>query len=152
MTIMTKISRIKLDQDDLALLIGQLWKAFTLLETKDEVHKFLHDILTRTEIQMLAKRLEVVKMLREGHTYDLIRKRLNVSDVTIAKINNWYQAFGEGYNIVIDRLHQIEKSRLPKDRPITPASVRAAQEVWVGSAKELTKLYKKHRKRRSVKH
>ncbi|MBI2356367.1 MAG: hypothetical protein HYV13_04155 [Candidatus Doudnabacteria bacterium] len=127
---MTKISRIKLPREQLSLLIDQLWRAFTLLETKDEVHKFLHDILTRTELQMLSKRLEIVKMLNEGCSYAIIKNTLKVTDSTIAKISNWNDAFGDGYKLVIDRLVSGEKSRknkswLVKPRPM-PSSRRAA--------------------------
>ncbi|MBI3952794.1 MAG: helix-turn-helix domain-containing protein [Candidatus Doudnabacteria bacterium] len=153
---MTKLSSKKLPSDRTGFLIDQLWKAVTLLETKEEVRQFLHDILTRTELQMLAKRLEVVKMISEGYTYEQIRKQLNISDVTIAKINNWFEAFGSGYRLIIERLHKIDqkrrdaKFRYNERRAVVTGQVRAAQKIWVGVGKELYRGYKKQRKKFSA--
>ena len=147
---MTKLSTKKLTENKIGLLIDQLWRAITLLETKEEVHDFLHDLLTRTELQMVAKRLQVVKMLSEGFTYLQIRKQYNISDVTIAKINNWFESFGKGYRLVIQRLQEIEKRKNIPQRSIVTGQIKAAQRLWIGAGKEALKLHKKYRKRRSA--
>jgi len=148
--IMTKISRKKLPLERDEQMLNQLWQAVTLLETKDEVRKFLRNILTRTEIKMLSKRLEAIRMLDEGYRYFDIRKQLNMSEVTIAKLSEQYQSFGEGYKLVIDRLWKINHKPGELKRRLVTGQVRQAQQFWVGTAKELTKVYKKGRKRRSA--
>lgn len=114
---MVKVSRRKLSPKKRGQLVDQLWKSITLLDNKKEVGEFLFDILTRTEIQMLSKRLETVKMLEEGYSYEAIRKELSVTDSTIAKMHNWYEAFGSGYKKVIARLHRIEREQY-KGQPL----------------------------------
>ena len=147
---MTKVSRKNLTPDRRDLMINQLWQAVTLLESKDEVRKFLRNILTRTEVQMLSKRLEVIRMLNEGYTYFEIRKQLNMSESTIAKLNDQFQSFGEGYKLVIDRLWKINRKKEPKKRLLT-GQIGQTKDFWVGTARELSKTYKKHRKRISAK-
>ena len=124
---MTKLSRKKLTGDKMGLLNEQLWRAFASLKSKNEVHAFLHDILTHTEIQMLAKRLQVVMMLEEGLTYAQIKDSLNISEATISKIQNWKQAFGSGYKTVIERLSNQKKPRLAKR---TMSNRAAAARMW----------------------
>jgi TrpR-related protein YerC/YecD len=150
---MTKISRIKLEPNLESELRNQLWKAITLLEDKTEVKEFLRDLLTRTEITMLSKRLEVIKRLKEGYTYSEISKQLNVSESTITKLHNWFEAFGEGYRKVIERLQENEiriARRSVPNNSITPRSSRQATQVWVGAGKAVYKVYKKRRKRKSA--
>ncbi|MBI4049415.1 MAG: hypothetical protein HY395_01185 [Candidatus Doudnabacteria bacterium] len=146
---MTKVSRIKLPKERDELMLNQLWQAVTLLETKDEVRKFLRNILTRTEIKMLSKRLEVIRLLDEGYTYFEIRKQLSMSESTIAKLNDQFESFGEGYRLVIDRLWKVNRKAEPKRRLLT-GEYRQVKEFWVGAAEQTAKVYKKYRKRRSA--
>ncbi|MBI2355841.1 MAG: hypothetical protein HYV13_01370 [Candidatus Doudnabacteria bacterium] len=125
---MTKLSRKKLAGDKMGLMIEQLWRAFATLKNKEEVHAFLHDILTHTEIQMLAKRLQVVTMLEQGLTYEQIRNALNISDTTIAKIQNWKETFGQGYKIVVERLSDQKKKSKTVKRVLS--SRVAALKAW----------------------
>lgn len=127
---MTKISRKKLSGDKMGLLIEQLWRAFASLKNKEEVHDFLHDILTHTEIQMLAKRLQVVMLLEEGLTYKQIKDILNISEATISKIQNWRQAFGRGYKTVIDRLAEQKKRGRGSFSKRVMSSRSAAARFW----------------------
>jgi TrpR-related protein YerC/YecD len=149
---MTKISFKKLSEKKTQELTDQLWKAVTLLENKSEVRSFLHDILTHTEIQMLAKRLEVVRLLDEGYKYEEIRKSLNISEATISKIQNWREAFGQGYNIVLERLKKFDNKKMTnRKRIFNRGQAKAARDVWGGVAKATISVYKKYKKRSSVK-
>lgn len=85
---MTKISRIRVDSRHLGFFINNFWNLITLLENKDQVANFLKDLLTHTEMKMLAKRIQIAKMLLEGHDYRAIRGYVKVSDATIATISN----------------------------------------------------------------
>lgn len=149
---MTKISTKKLEPNTDEYLRDQLWKAVTLLEDKSQVKEFLRDILTRTEITMLSKRLQAVRMIDEGYTYRQISKGLNMSESTIGKLHNWFGTFGGGYRNVIERLQKTEKrTKNYSHRSLIPASSRAAIEVWKGVGKGALRVYKKYKKRRSAK-
>jgi TrpR-related protein YerC/YecD len=147
---MTKVSKKQLQRNIDAYLQEQLWRAITLLGNKQQVKEFLRDILTNTEIVMLSKRLQVIKMLEEGCTYKQISKALNMSEATINKLYNQYNLFGAGFKNIIPKLQKIESSVKKHKKSIIPASSRAAINFWVGSSKALTKVYKSYSKQRSA--
>jgi TrpR-related protein YerC/YecD len=106
---MTKISRIKLDSRHLSYFLNNFWNVITLLENKEEVKEFLKDTLTHTEMKMVAKRIQIAKMLIEGHKYETIKKYVKVTDTTIAKVNNTLFMSGKGLKAAIVHLKKIEK-------------------------------------------
>lgn len=79
----------------------------TLLENKEQVKSFLKDLLTHTEMKMLAKRIQIAKMLLEGYSYQDIRNYVKVTDPTIAKISNILEMSGEGLRTAINYLQKI---------------------------------------------
>jgi len=101
---MTKISRRPLSREELAKIEKQFWEVVARLRSPREASVFFYDLLTHTERKMLAKRLQIARMLLEKESYIKIAKRLHVTDVTIAKINNWLNTFGDGYRLAIDKL------------------------------------------------
>ncbi|KPC98453.1 Trp repressor protein [Geobacillus sp. BCO2] len=52
--------------------LDQLFKAILSLRDLEECYRFFDDLCTVNEIQALAQRLEVARMLREGYTYHKI--------------------------------------------------------------------------------
>lgn len=65
---------------------------------------FLQDLLTKSEMQMLAKRLRIAKLLLDGLTYENIQMQLHVSHSTVAKIAVWLAERGDGFRKIIERL------------------------------------------------
>lgn len=63
--------------------------------------KFLRDLLSYQESEMIAKRLKIAEFLLEGKTYFEIREALKVSSGTIARIHEWLKMSGEGYRWAI---------------------------------------------------
>lgn len=112
---MTKVSRIKLDPKHLGFFLNNFWNLITLLENKDQVKSFLKDLLTHTEMKMFAKRIQIAKMLLEGHSYQVIRSYVKVTDSTIARVSNVLGTEGNGLKIVISYLQKIE-SEIDKER------------------------------------
>lgn len=117
---MTKISRIRVDSRHLGFFINNFWNLVTLLENKDQVANFLKDLLTHTEMKMLAKRIQIAKMLLEGHDYRSIRNYVKVSDTTIATINNKLETGGEGLRTAIRYFKKVEKDIDEERLRITP--------------------------------
>lgn len=117
---MPKVSRIRLDSKHLGFFINNFWSLITLLENKDQVKSFLKDLLTHTEMKMLAKRIQIAKMLLEGYNYQDIRNYVKVTDSTIARINNILEVEGEGLRTAINYLQKIEKEIERERMRITP--------------------------------
>ncbi len=88
--------------------IDQLFKAILGLESIGECYRFFEDIGTINEIQALAQRLEVAKMLREKKTYQEIADKTHASTATISRVNRCLNYGANGYNLILDRLEKDE--------------------------------------------
>ncbi|MCT4595352.1 MAG: YerC/YecD family TrpR-related protein [Anaeromicrobium sp.] len=88
--------------------IDELFDAFMLLESKEEYYRFFEDICTVKEIQSLAQRLKVAKLLREKKTYNEIEEITGTSTATISRINRCLSYGADGYNLILDRLEKKE--------------------------------------------
>ncbi len=67
--------------------LDQLFQAILSLENIEECYQFFDDLCTVNEIQSLAQRLEVARMLREGNTYHKIETETGASTATISVLN-----------------------------------------------------------------
>ena len=85
-------------------MIDQLFEAILLLENKKECYKFFEDICTINEIESLAQRLEVAKMLKNGATYDQIAKKTGASTATISRVKRYLNYGAEGYKLILSRM------------------------------------------------
>ena len=101
---MAKFSRIpKLSKKERQNLLIALCEALTSIKKKEEAAQFLADLLSPQELEMLAKRLEIAKLLIDGDTYATICGKLKVSHNTIARVNAWLTLSGSGFRLVIER-------------------------------------------------
>ncbi len=91
-------------------------QALSSLKNTKEAAKFLTDLLSAQEAEMLAKRLKIAKRLAEGKKYDEIRKELKTGLATIARVNVWLNLSGEGFRMVIQRTPEAKEKRIdPQD-------------------------------------
>lgn len=95
-------SRIKSKQAD------GLFEAILQLETMEECYRFFEDICTIKEIQAIAQRLEVAKLLISNKTYNEIEDETGASTATISRINRSLNYGVDGYNIVLRKLGLID--------------------------------------------
>lgn len=100
---MTYNSRIKSAQAD------SLFEAVLQLETMEECYRFFEDICTIKEIQAIAQRLEVAKLLKAAKTYNEIEAETGASTATISRINRSLNYGADGYKLVFEKLGIIEK-------------------------------------------
>ena len=102
---MAKFSKIKrLSKETEQKLLIDFCKALVELKTPEEAAHFIKDLLSGQEAQMLAKRIEIARLLIEGFTYENIQKLLKVSHGTIARVNHWLDTSGEGYRLIVKRV------------------------------------------------
>jgi TrpR-related protein YerC/YecD len=83
---MTKISRKRITRE--GQVINDFWRTVTFLESKEEVKNFLKALLTSTEMLMLAKRVDVARMLMSDCKYDFIKREAQVTNATIAHVKD----------------------------------------------------------------
>lgn len=65
--------------------VGELVEAFLKNHSKTEMLDFLKGILTPQEIDELAMRLEIVKMIKKGIPHQEIARRLKVGVATVTR-------------------------------------------------------------------
>ena len=107
---MSKLSNYN-DSKKLFEFIQRFWDAITLLEERQEVISFLQDLLTPTEIRMLAKRLQIADMLAKGYKYEDIRNYASVTVQTISSVNNKLNFGNDGFIKVLRKLEKIDQKR-----------------------------------------
>lgn len=88
--------------------LDQLFKAVLTLETLEECYLVFDDLCTVNEIQSLAQRLEVARMLRQGHTYHKIETETGASTATISRVKRCLNYGNDGYQLVLDRIAEQE--------------------------------------------
>ena len=81
-----------------------LCDALVALESREEAYRLLDDLCTIAEVQALAQRLEVARMLRGGATYQEIVRQTGASTATISRVNRCLQYGAEGYGRVLNRM------------------------------------------------
>jgi len=85
-------------------LTDQLFTAVLELKSEEECYQFFEDICTISELKSLAQRLEVARMLQEGHIYDDIVTRTGASTATISRVKRCLHYGADGYKVILDRL------------------------------------------------
>jgi TrpR-related protein YerC/YecD len=68
----------------------------------------LIDLLTKKEIDEIAKRLLAARMLIGGCSYQMIEDKTRLSSRTIARINKWIKNGSGGYKEVISNNSHIK--------------------------------------------
>ncbi|MCA0989266.1 YerC/YecD family TrpR-related protein [Guptibacillus algicola] len=85
--------------------LDQLFESILSLKDLEECYLFFDDLATVNEIQSLAQRLEVARMLREGYTYHKIETETGASTATISRVKRCLNYGNDGYQMTLDRVH-----------------------------------------------
>ena len=87
----------------------RLFQAILSLENVEECYQFFDDLCTISEVQSLAQRFEVAKMLQESKTYDEIQRETGASTATISRVRRFVDYGSDGYKLALERLSEEEK-------------------------------------------
>ena len=88
--------------------IDSLFEVVLKLRTKQEIVDFFMGLFSSSESLMMARRIQIAKMLLRDKNYDEIKKKLKVGSVTIHKTDQWLNEGDEKYTIWL-------KGRLAED-------------------------------------
>lgn len=109
---MARVRKVeRLSKNEQESLLFDLVHAIVQAKSVSEAVLFLQDLLTKSEITVLSKRLRIAKLLISGASYEQIEKKLNVSHSTIAKIAAWLADRGEGFRNILNKLPRETKSK-----------------------------------------
>lgn len=81
--------------------VDQLFEAILTLKNKEECYKFFADACTPKEIQTIAQRYMVAKMLADKRVYSDIIAATGASTATVSRVS---RSINEGYKIVFERI------------------------------------------------
>ena len=82
------------------------YNAVLNLRSLEECYNFFEDICTVAEIQAMAQRFHVARLLEEGRTYQEISAATGASTATISRINKCLEYGTDGYKTALGRLKE----------------------------------------------
>lgn len=80
-----------------------LFETVATLRTKDEAQRFLRDLCTRAELDAMAHRWQVARLLDEGLPYLEVAKRAHASTTTVTRVAQWLRRGEGGYELALRR-------------------------------------------------
>jgi TrpR-related protein YerC/YecD len=83
--------------------LDALAEAILSLNTSDEIKRFLRDVCTRAELEALAHRWLIARLLDEGLPYLAVAERAEGSTTTVTRVSQWLHHGAGGYRIALDR-------------------------------------------------
>lgn len=84
--------------------VDQLFEAILKIESLEEAYRFFDDLMTVNEIQSLAQRLEVARMLTKNYTYNQIESETGASTATISRVKRCLNYGNDGYKLALNRV------------------------------------------------
>jgi TrpR-related protein YerC/YecD len=84
--------------------VDDLIQALLSLQNTDEGYALLTDLCTIREIQDMAQRLEVARMLAAGEHYTTIQETTGASATTISRVSKSLHYGADGYARVLGRI------------------------------------------------
>lgn len=83
-----------------------LVKTLAAIQDQEEMYRLLDDLCTVKEIEALAQRLQVARLLLDGETYSRIVARTGASTATISRVKRFLNFGSGGYRLVLNRLKE----------------------------------------------
>ena len=80
-----------------------LFETVASLRTKDEAQRFLRDLCTRAELDAMAHRWQVARLLDQGLPYLEVAKRAHASTTTVTRVAQWLRRGEGGYRLALER-------------------------------------------------
>ena len=84
--------------------VEALYDALLSLKTRAEAAAFLRDLCTLPEINALAERFAVARMLAKNISYRDIADETGASTTTVTRVAHWLNHGQGGYRTVIERM------------------------------------------------
>ena len=85
--------------------VDHLFQAILTLKTPEECHAFFKDLCTYQELNAISQRLQVAKLLHEGHVFHDIVEETGASTATISRVNRVIKDGCNGYQLIFDRVY-----------------------------------------------
>lgn len=80
-----------------------LFETVAALRTREETEQFLRDLCTRSELDAMAHRWQVARLLDEGLPYLEVARRARASTTTVTRVAQWLRRGEGGYQLALRR-------------------------------------------------
>jgi TrpR-related protein YerC/YecD len=90
--------------------LDALAEAILSLRDADEVKRFLRDVCTRAELEALAHRWLIARLLDEGLSYLAVADRAEGSTTTVTRVSQWLHHGAGGYQTALERMKETNDS------------------------------------------
>ena len=80
-----------------------LFDALLTLESRSELEAFLRDLCTLSELEAMAHRWEVAKLVERGLPYLEVAERTGASTTTVTRVAHWLRHGEGGYRLALER-------------------------------------------------
>lgn len=80
-----------------------LAEAILSIDDVDDLQAFLRDVCTLRELNELASRWHIARLLDDGLPQREIADRVGASTATVTRVNQWLHHGTGGYRLVLDR-------------------------------------------------
>ncbi len=84
-----------------------LFQAVLALQNTEECLAFFKDLCTYQELNAMAQRLRVAKLLHDGTVFHDIVEETGASTATISRVNRSIKDGRGGYQIIFDRISDV---------------------------------------------
>ena len=84
--------------------LRELFEAILALETREEVERFLRDLCTLAELEAMAHRWAVARLVDQGLPYLEVAQKTHASTTTVTRVAHWLRHGEGGYRLALDRL------------------------------------------------
>lgn len=83
--------------------LDDLADAVRALRTRDEVRRFLRDLCTLGELEALAHRWQIARLVDERVPYLDVAERVRTSTATVTRVAHWLHHGTGGYRLALGR-------------------------------------------------
>jgi len=80
----------------------ELVDAIRALKSRTELEAFLRDLCTLGELEAIANRWQVARLVHKGLPYTEIAEKTGASTATVTRVAHWLNHGEGGYRIAID--------------------------------------------------
>ncbi len=116
---MAKVKVYSISKEERYQLVGEFFEIVSQLKNKQEVIDFFVGILFSSESLMIARRIQIAKLIVEGYNYREIKERLKVSSQTIGMVYKWLHERDEAYKVIIKKyLKKVAKQKKNNFLPV----------------------------------
>jgi len=81
----------------------ELFEALRSLKSRRELEIFMRDLCTLGELEAMAHRWQVARLVNQGLPYTEIAEKTGASTATVTRVAHWLNHGEGGYRLAIDK-------------------------------------------------